>query len=138
MEASAMRFVRVLFGVLLIGASVAAVPLMAQSLGNAGTIEGTVVDPMGGVVVKAEVTLHHAVNGYTQTVQSGPDGAFRLTNIPPNTYHLEVTASGFAVFGQNVEVRNSVPIQIKAALAQPVAEDAGVGSGGRAESGDCL
>lgn len=95
----------------------AAAPVLAQSLGNAGTIEGTVVDPMGGVVVRAEVTLHHAVSGYTQSARSGPDGTFRLTNIPPNAYHLEVTVPGFAEFGQNIDVRNSVPIQVKVALA---------------------
>lgn len=102
---------------LFIAVVLAAAPLLAQSLGNAGTIEGTVVDPMGGVVPKAAVTLHHAVNGYTQSAQSGPDGAFRLTNIPPNAYHLEVTVPGFAEFGQNIDVRNSVPMQVKVALA---------------------
>jgi len=95
----------------------AAAPLFAQSLGNAGTIEGTVIDPVGGVVVKAEVTLHHAVSGYSQLAQSGPDGSFRLTNIPPNSYHLEVTVPGFAVYGQNIDVRSPVPIQVKVALA---------------------
>ena len=91
-------------------------PAEAQSLGNAGTIEGTVTDPSGGAVVKAKVTLHNAVSGYSQSAESGPDGTFRLTNIPPNPYHLEVTASGFSIFSQSVDVRNAVPVQIKAAL----------------------
>ncbi len=102
---------------LFVAVVLAAAPVVAQSLGNAGTIEGTVVDPLGGVVARAPVTLHHAVSGYTQSAQSGPDGAFRLTNIPPNSYHLEVTVPGFAEFGQNIDVRNSVPIQVKVALA---------------------
>ena len=70
----------------------------AQSLGNAGTIEGTVVDPSGALVPKAAVTLTNAVTGYKQTVESGSDGAFRLVNIPPNTYHLDGEAPGFSVF----------------------------------------
>jgi hypothetical protein len=106
----------------------------AQSLGNAGTIEGTVTDPSGGVVGKAQITLHNTVTGYSQTTESGPDGSFRLTNIPPNPYHLEVTASGFSAFGQNVDVRNAVPIQIKAALALAGANTSVVVEGGVVEA----
>ena len=91
--------------------------LFAQSLGNAGTIEGTVVDPSGSVVPKAAVTIHNLLTGYQQSTTTGSDGSFRLSNIPPNPYHLEVTASGFEVFSQEVTIRNSVPVQIKATLA---------------------
>jgi hypothetical protein len=90
--------------------------LPAQSLGNAGTIEGMVTDPSGGVVGKARVTLHNIVTGYTQSTESASDGAFRLTNIPPNPYHIEVVAAGFSIFAANVDVRNAVPVQLKAAL----------------------
>jgi hypothetical protein len=90
---------------------------LSQSLGNAGTIEGTVVDPSGAVVAKAEISVHNVVSGYTQTAISGSDGSFRLVNLPPNPYHLEVKASGFGVFAQDVDIRNSIPIQVKATLA---------------------
>jgi hypothetical protein len=98
-------------------ALLAALPMKAQSLGNAGTIEGTVVDPSGAVVAKAQVTLRHAVSGYTQSAVSASDGSFRLTNIPANPYRLEITAAGFNVFAQNVDVRNSIPVPVKATLA---------------------
>ena len=94
----------------------------AQSLGNAGTIEGTVVDQSGALVPKATVTLTNAITGYKQTIASGDDGAFRLTNIPPNTYHLEVKASGFSTFKQEVVVRTSVPMSLKAVLPVAAAE----------------
>ena len=64
----------------------------SQSLGNAGTIEGTVVDPSGAAVAKATVTIRNPVTGYTQAASTGTDGSFRLSNIPPNPYHLEITA----------------------------------------------
>ena len=88
-----------------------------QSLGNAGTIEGTVVDQSGAAIPKAEVRLSNAVSGYTQTTVAASDGSFRLGNIPPNPYRLEVNASGFGTYSQQVDVRNSVPVQIKPTLA---------------------
>src|SRR5437762_509499 len=94
----------------------AALPSSAQSLGNTGTIEGMVVDPSGAVVAAANVTLHNPVSGYTQLVKTASDGSFKLSNIPPNPYHLEVKASGFSDFSQDVTIRSSVPIQIKASL----------------------
>src|SRR5258708_18032941 len=92
-------------------------PAFGQSLGNAGTIEGSVVDPAGAAVAKATVTIHNAVTGYKQVTATGSDGTFRFSNIPPNSYHVAVTAPGFAVFAQDVSIRNAVPIQFKAALA---------------------
>src|ERR1051325_6662988 len=93
--------------------------LFSQSLGNAGTIAGTVVDPSGAVVPKASVTIHNGITGYRQATTAGSDGSFRLVNIPPNPYHLEVAAPGFEGFSQDVDVRNSVPVQVKATLALP-------------------
>src|ERR1700687_663774 len=95
----------------------AAAPTWAQSLGNAGTIEGTVVDPSGASIPKAVVQVRNAISGYTQTVTTQSDGSFRLTNLPPNPYHLDVKASGFNVFSQDVDIRNSIPVQVKATLA---------------------
>ena len=91
--------------------------VFAQSLGNAGTIEGSVVDPSGAAVAGAEVTLHNLVTGYTQTVKSAADGSFKLLSIPPNPYHLDVKASGFDDFGQDITIRGSLPVQVKASLS---------------------
>ncbi|HKE22022.1 MAG TPA: TonB-dependent receptor [Bryobacteraceae bacterium] len=88
-----------------------------QSLGNAGTVEGTVVDPSGAAVAKAVITVHNPVTGYSQTASSLPDGSFRLINLPPNPYHLQIKAEGFAPFDEDVTVRSSLPMQVKAALA---------------------
>jgi hypothetical protein len=89
----------------------------AQSLGNAGTIEGTVSDPSGASVPDAKVTISNAVSGYKQSATSAMDGTFRLVNIPANPYHLEIMAAGFGVFTQDVNVRNAVPVSLKLKLA---------------------
>jgi hypothetical protein len=90
---------------------------LAQSLGNAGTIQGSVTDPSGAAVPQATVTVLNRVTNYRQTVVTDSQGAFRLSNVPPNPYHLEVTASNFAGSEQDVDVRGTVPISLKIALA---------------------
>ena len=105
-----------------------------QSLGNAGTIEGTVLDPSGAAVVKAKVRVHNALTGYNQFVATNDQGAFRVTNIPPNPYHLEVTASGFGVYRKDVDIRNSIPVQVKATLALAGAQTAVTVEGGISEA----
>jgi hypothetical protein len=90
---------------------------LSQSLGNAGTIEGTVVDASGAAIPRAVVRIQNVVSGYTQNTTTTSDGTFRLTNIPPNPYHLEVSLSGFNSYSADVTIRNAVPVQIKATLA---------------------
>src|SRR5215471_6634956 len=112
-------FVRSVFTLVL-----ATSPVFCQSLGNAGTIEGTLVDPSGSVIPKAHIVLRNSVSGYQQATISADDGTFRLGNIPPNPYHLEVTASGFALFTQDLAIRSAVPVQLKATLALAGAKSA--------------
>src|SRR5215471_717746 len=112
-------FVRSVFTLVL-----ATSPVFCQSLGNAGTIEGTVIDPSGSVIPKAHIVLRNSVSGYQQATISADDGTFRLGNIPPNPYHLEVTASGFALFTQDLAIRSAVPVQLKATLALAGAKSA--------------
>ena len=90
--------------------------LSAQSMGNAGSVEGTVTDPSGAVVPDAMVTITNAVSGFKQTVTTGMDGSFRLVNVPQSPYHLEVMAAGFGTLVQDVSVRNAIPMQLKLKL----------------------
>lgn len=87
-----------------------------QSLGNAGTIEGTVVDPSGAVVPSADIEIENPITGFSRSAETDQNGQFRFSNIPPNQYHLEISASGFAPSQQDVNVRTSVPIQLKISL----------------------
>lgn len=90
---------------------------MNQATGHAGTIVGTITDPSGAVLPAAEVSLTNSVTGYKQSTKTDNTGSFRLANVPPNQYKLQVTASGFQEHEQTVPVYTQVPIQIKAALA---------------------
>jgi hypothetical protein len=91
--------------------------VLAQSLGNAGTLDGTVTDPSGSAVPKAVVTIVNRVTDYKQSVTTDSRGTFRFTNIPPNPYHMEVSAPSFAPYDQDVTIRGAVPISLKVQLA---------------------
>ena len=91
--------------------------MSGQSLGNAGTIGGVATDPSGAAIPNAVVTLHNPVTNYNQSAITDASGAFRLVNIPPNPYHLEIKAANFDVFSQDVNIRGALPVQIKAALS---------------------
>lgn len=70
-----------------------------------GTIAGTVLDSTGAAIPNADVSAENALGGERRTVKTGPNGAFRIENIPPSTYNLTVTANGFSrkdVTGINV------------------------------------
>src|SRR5579862_4797802 len=98
--------------------SLASIPgLSGQSLGNAGTIEGAVLDASGAAVPNATVTIHNPITNYRQSATSDTSGGFRLVNLPPNPYHLQVTAPGFSTYTEDVTVRSSVPIKVTARLA---------------------
>ncbi len=104
---------RYLASLLLICSSLA---LFAQSVGTAGTIQGTVVDPSGAVVQSATVTLRNDFMNYSATSVTDAKGQFYLSNIPPNTYHLIVTTDSFAIARQDLTIRSKVPLNVQVTL----------------------
>src|SRR5437588_11041106 len=67
----------------------------AQAL-TAGTVSGSVVDPIGAPVPNATVTIANSITGYKRPVTTDAEGNFRFTNVPPNHYQLTVSALGFS------------------------------------------
>ena len=104
---------RISLAVMLLGISAVA---GAQSAGNSGSVNGTVVDSTGAVVPNAKVEIRNPVSGYDRTAATDNDGKFSLTNIPFNPYHLTVTAPGFMAYAQDVEPRSSVPVNVPITL----------------------
>jgi hypothetical protein len=48
----------------------------AQSSGNAGSVEGTILDPDGKIIIGASVELHNPVSGYDMKVKSNDRASF--------------------------------------------------------------
>ena len=87
----------------------------AQSGGSA-SISGTVLDPAGAAVVNATVEIQNPVSGVDRTVRTDTTGGFSFANVPFNPYHMTVIAPGFDSNVQDVEVRSTVPVEIKVSL----------------------
>ena len=93
----------------------AALSATAQS-GNAGTIHGTVADPSGAVIPNATVHITNAVSQFDRSTVTDSTGQFSMSNVPFNPYQISVTAKGFGMLTQNVEIRSSVGLDLKLAL----------------------
>jgi hypothetical protein len=98
---------------------------LAQSVGTAGTIEGTITDSNNAAVVGAEATLDNSVTQYHKSTTTDETGSFRFDNVPQNNYTLSVSAKGFGMVQQVVYVRSSVPQSLKI-LVQPAGAQANV------------
>src|ERR1700733_13772538 len=68
-------------------------------------LDGTVTDPSGAVVAKANITATNSSNGFSRTVQSGDDGRFILAGLPPGTYKVTVEHEGFTKVEKDVTLQ---------------------------------
>lgn len=78
---------------LIFAISLAAPLADAQSTG--GRIRGTVIDPTGGAVVGATVTLINEATHTTRDVQSGSNGEYVFLEVPVGTYEIDAVSRGF-------------------------------------------
>src|ERR1700674_1858836 len=91
-------------------------PARAQGLGGSGTVQGTVKDPTGGVMVAVTVDISNPVSGFKRSATTDAAGKFVFRNLAPNPYHLEVTAQGFESLKRDVDVKSAVPIDLDLSL----------------------
>jgi hypothetical protein len=84
------KFVLVCLAAILLCVSV----VRAQSAGT-GAIAGTVTDPSNAAVANAKVTLTSNATGQTRTATTGANGGYRFSLLPPGSYSMGFSASGF-------------------------------------------
>ncbi len=88
--------------------------LWAQS-SSTGTIVGQVTDQTGAVVVGANVTLVDVDTKTSRNAATNEAGRYTFSSIPPGTYDIGVSKSGFAqakVQGQKLDVGSSLTINV--------------------------
>ena len=79
-----------------------AISLIAGAMGifAQGTVTGGIVgkvsDPQGAVLPNATVVVTNTGTNSSVTVTTNDDGVYKVTNLQPGTYRVEVTAGSFA------------------------------------------
>src|SRR3982750_4335385 len=74
------------------------------------SVTGTVTDPQGNVVAGASVVLSNPSKNFTRTQVTNESGAYSFSSIPPDTYIVEVTGTGF---------KKTVISDVRALVAKP-------------------
>jgi hypothetical protein len=77
-----------------------------------GTISGIVVDSSGAVIVGAEILIANDATGVQYPAKTNGDGFYLVTNLPPGTYRLQVSNSGFKTI-----IKPDIVIHVQDALA---------------------
>ncbi len=82
-----------------------------------GSINGSVKDPSGAVVGNATITVKNEATGAERSTESNNDGLYSVTNIPPGTYNVTVSAKGFKKFeASSNKLDPSATLQVNATL----------------------
>jgi Carboxypeptidase regulatory-like domain/TonB dependent receptor len=69
------------------------------------SLQGTLLDPKGGIVSGARVTVANQDTGATRDTVASAEGFYRIGELPPGKYTVTVEAAGFKkVTSKNVEV----------------------------------
>ena len=81
--------------------------LAAQSTSGGG-IQGTVTDPKGDGVAKAQVTATNTDTGVQTTKITSNNGTYSIQPLPAGPYNIEVVAKGFQrLLQENITVDNA-------------------------------
>lgn len=67
-------------------------------------VQGTVADPSGALIVKASVEVTSPALIGSKKLLTDQAGYFRFANLPPGTYTVTVTSTGFRTYKENVDL----------------------------------
>jgi hypothetical protein len=80
---------------LVVCAVLAALPVSVRGQTSSGAVEGIVTDSSGGRLPGVAITASADATGFTRSVTTGPQGAFRLNELPPGSYTIRCEIEGF-------------------------------------------
>ncbi len=120
---------------LVVAVILSSILVRAEIGGNSSSITGTVADPSGAVIPGVTVVISNPVSHFTRTTTTDDAGKFAFAAVPLNPYHLTANLAGFAPYVKDVDVRSSVPLNLKITLQiSSTAENVTV----QGEAGDLL
>ncbi len=101
----------------------ALIPASMWAQAYSSSLTGLVTDPSGAAVPAADVKLTDVNKGYDYTAQSNESGRYLLRALPPGTYRLTATASGFKASVRegivlNVDVNTNLDVHLEVGSTQ--------------------
>ncbi len=113
--------------VALVGSFFLILASMAWSQVATTSVKGTVYDAKGAVVTQATVTLENPSTGFSRSTKTNGQGEYEFVQIPPGTYAITATASGFGTTRVNgaqllVNTPATQNLQLQVAAAATVVE----------------
>jgi hypothetical protein len=70
--------------------------ILVSAQSTTTSLHGTIYDPKGAVVAGAAVSITNPATGFTRTAKSDDHGIYQFLELPPATYQLVISATGFA------------------------------------------
>jgi hypothetical protein len=77
-----------------------------------GTVSGIVLDPSNGIIAGADVLIINGATGIQYAGKANNEGFYLVPNIPPGTYRIQVSNSGFKTI-----IKPDIVIHVQDALA---------------------
>src|SRR5580658_2935588 len=96
----------------LIALVVVALPSSAQT----SSLQGVVTDPQGGTIPGAVVTLTNTDTSAMRKEVSGDTGIYRILQVLPGPYKIEVQKPGFKTYTTTVQLQVDVPATVNLTL----------------------
>src|SRR5437899_8203838 len=105
----------------------ALIPASVWAQVYSSSLTGLVTDASGAGVPAAGVKLTDVNKGYDYTAQSNESGRYLLRSLPPGTYRLTATATGFKAPVQegialNVDVTRNLDVRLEVGESQQTVE----------------
>ena len=85
--------------------SIGTLTAMAQVSVSTGSITGTVLDPQGGAVPNAKVTISSKDSGKSISLETNGEGSFTSGSLAPGNYTVRVEAKSFKTYQTSVAVQ---------------------------------
>jgi len=98
----------------ILATTVVLAPNGAAQSSTTGTVVGTIMDPTGAVVPRAEVQLMNVDTNALLTQVSGEAGGYVFPSVVPGTYRISVKLTGF----RTAEITN-VKVEVNKSLRCP-------------------
>jgi hypothetical protein len=109
---------------------VAAIPAPVWAQAYTSSLTGLVTDPSGAAVPGVDVRLTDVNKGYDYTAQSDSSGRYLVRSLPPGTYRLTATATGFKASVRegivlNIDVNTNLDVRLEVGEPQQTVQVVG-------------